>query len=132
MILSGSVIKKSIQRGVISIKPLSEGQIDQAHVDLHLGEINGQNGLFTLAPKGFVLAKTLEKITLPTTVCGLIEGRAGLAKKGVSVEQSSKFIEPGTNNTITLEVFNASNEPVALEIGQRIAKLILMRVVDSI
>jgi dCTP deaminase len=65
-------------------------------------------------------------------ICGLIEGRSKLAQQGISVEQSSKFIEPGSDSRMTLEIFNASDASVTLQIGQKIAKMVLLKVSDEI
>lgn len=94
MVLSGRAIRSGIEEGIIGITPLEDDQIDRAHVDIHLGEIEGADGgAHILGPKAFVLARTLEVITLPPNVCGLIEGRASWAKRGISIEQPSTFIE---------------------------------------
>jgi deoxycytidine triphosphate deaminase len=50
----------------------------------------------------------------------------------VSVEQSSTFVEPGSDNQMVLEIYNAGSKEVTLQTGQPIAKLFLMRVVDSL
>jgi deoxycytidine triphosphate deaminase len=84
-----------------------------------------------IAAKGFMIAQTEERITLPSGICGLIEGRAKLARQGVSVEQSSKLIEPGSDSAMVLEV-NASDREVSLAVGQKIAKMILLEVTDEI
>ncbi len=134
MVLSGEAIKKGVQSNIISLEPYDEASIETAHINLHLGETDlvFEGDTVSLPPKAFVLARTLEKVTLPSHICGLVEGRAKLAQMGLSVEQSSKFVEPNTANTLTLEMFNASDEPIQLTIGQKIAKLILLRVVDEI
>lgn len=133
MVLSGEAIKKGIKEGILGIIPFSEAQVEQAHVNLHLGFIDGvEESELMLKPKGFVVARTLERIRLPATLCGLIEGRSKLAQAGISVEQSSKFIEPGSNNTMILEIFNASDVSVKLKVGQKIAKMVIMKITDEI
>jgi deoxycytidine triphosphate deaminase len=62
----------------------------------------------------------------------MVEGRASLAKQGISVEQSSTFVEPSSDNQITLEIFNASDADVDLAAGQVIAKLFILKVVEDI
>jgi deoxycytidine triphosphate deaminase len=127
MVISGSAIKKGVSRGIIGIAPYSESQIEAAHVNLHLGA-----GDISIPTKGFVLARTKEKITLPANICGLIEGRSKLAQQGISVEQSSKLIEPGSDSTMVLEIFNASDKEVRLLEGQKIAKMVLLKITDEI
>lgn len=133
MVLSGEAIKRGIREGIIGVSPFSEEQVEAAHVNLHLSEHEAMDGGFLrIAPKGFIIAHTREKITLPSGICGLIEGRAKLAIQGISVEQSSTLIEPESNNTITLEIFNASDHEVTLSEGQKIAKMILLKIADEI
>ncbi len=130
MLFSKRAILQAIEQGKVGIVPYDAAHIELAHVNLHL-DTEGKRPLVVPA-KTFAVAKTLEKITLAEDICGFMEGRAGLAKRGVSVEQSSTFIEPGTDNHMTLEIFNASSKPVSLEDGQPIAKMFLMRVVDNL
>jgi len=133
MILSGKAIKTGIKEGIIGITPFSEEQVEMAHVNLHLGSVDGLEGdQFILEPKGFVVARTTERIRLPARLCGLIEGRSKLAQQGLSVEQSSTFIEPGSDTTMVLEVFNAGDAPVELKIGQKIAKMAILKITDEI
>jgi deoxycytidine triphosphate deaminase len=96
------------------------------HIDLHLDKA------VSLSPKEFALGFTKERISLDKDLCGFMEGRARLAKLGVSVEQSSTFIEPGSSGKMALELFNASEEKVELSAGQIIAKMYLMKVVDKL
>jgi len=128
MILSASAIQEAILKGMVKIEPFTTDQLGPAHVDLHLGG----DSEFTLQPKSFVLAKTKETITLGEQICGFMEGRAGLAKQGISVEQSSTFIEPGTASQMTLEIFNASDTVRSLQPGQPIAKMFLMKVIQKL
>ncbi|HSX30904.1 MAG TPA: hypothetical protein VLE99_03235 [Candidatus Saccharimonadales bacterium] len=128
MILSGKAIRLALEKDLLKIDPFDEAHIQPAHVDLHLG---GETALEVPA-KGFVAAQTKEKITLANNLCGFMEGRAGLAKQGLSVEQSSTFIEPGSDNHLTLEIFNASDTPCTLQPGQPIAKLYLAKITDEI
>lgn len=118
-----------MDRGLLQISPFDESQIESAHINLHL---SGDIAKVIIPAKGFVLAQTAEKLTLADSICGLVEGRASLAKKGISVEQSSTFVEPGTDNTITLEIFNASDGEVVINPGDEIAKLFILKVIDDI
>jgi dCTP deaminase len=126
MIFSKKAIKQAIKEGKLRIEPFEDSQIDFAHIDLHLDKD------VILKPKGFILAKTKEKLSLNHDLCGFMEGRATLAKQGVSIEQSSTFIEPGSGGQMTLEIFNASGQEIELLAGQPIAKMYLMKVVDKL
>jgi len=126
---SKQAIQTAIQKQLLMIEPFDENQIEKAHINLHIELPDEQ---LVIAPKGFVLASTVEKITLAESLCGRVEGKASLAKLGLSVEQSSTFLEPGTDNKITLELFNASDKEVIVRVGQEIAKMFVMKVVDEI
>lgn len=130
MIFSKRAIKTAIKDGKLVIVPFDEANIGSAHIDLHLGALPGK--ALVLKPKEFVTAQTKERITLSRNICGFVEGRASLAMKGISIEQSSTFIEPGSDDTMTLEIFNASDKDYELEPGQPIAKMCLTKVIDDI
>lgn len=130
MILSSTAIRAAIAAGALKLEPYDESTISNAHIDLHLATPNA-NSEMIIPAKGFRLAKTLEKITTNEMICGFMEGRASLAKQGISIEQSSTFIEPGSDNQMVLEIFNASDEDVILTHSQLIAKMFVVRVTDK-
>lgn len=130
MIFSNKAIKAALKAGALKIEQYSEDSINRAHINLHLLIPNEEKSMVVPA-KGFVLAKTLEKITMTESICGFIEGRASLAKQGISIEQSSTFIEPGSDNQMTLEIYNASDKEITLLNNQPIAKMFVMRVIDQ-
>lgn len=130
MIFSDNAIKQAIDAGALRIEPFEDKQIQHAHIDLHLETLNGSAEL-TIPAKGFLLARTEEKITLNDELCAFMEGKASLAKQGISIEQSSTFIEPGSDNQMILEIFNASDQDITLTAGQPIAKMFVMKLIDN-
>ena len=80
MILSKQAIQEAMQKGLIKITPFNEQQIENAHINLHL---SGKEKL-RIAPQQFVLTSTTETIRFASTICGFVEGRASLAKLGIS------------------------------------------------
>ncbi len=83
---------------------------------------------FTLEPGELVLAQTLEVVTIPNDVMGLVEGRSTWARVGVSVHISAPKIDPGFHGIITLEMANLGPMPVLLTAGEdRPCQLILLR-----
>jgi len=133
MVLSGEAIKKGVQEGEIGISPYAEEQVEAVHANLHLGKAKDMaGGVLIIAAKSFTIAQTRERITLPPDSCGLIEGRSKLARRGISVEQSSKLIEPGSDSRMILEIFNASDAEVRLQQGQKIAKMVLLKISNEI
>ncbi|MBI2171865.1 MAG: dCTP deaminase [Chloroflexi bacterium] len=89
-------------------------------------DINGGRE-FRLEPGNFVIAKTLERITLPLTIAGRVEGKSSLARLGIAVHITAPKIDPGFSNNITLEIFNLGPFTVALRAGMSICVLILER-----
>ena len=132
IVLSGEAIKRGIRDRRIRIEPFDEKQVEAAHINLHLGDSEKmQDDSLVMEPNDFVLARTLERVTLPQNICGSLEGRSKLAQLGVSIEQSSTFVEPGSDSDMVLEMKNVSNSTVHLKRGQKIAKLILMRITND-
>jgi dCTP deaminase len=129
MMLSRKAILMAIKQGRLGIDPIDEADIEAAHINLHLDDAIGE---IVIEPKAFVVNRTREVVTLSQDFCGLMEGRSRLARLGISVEQSSTFVEPGTDNPMMLEIFNASDQVVTLRGGQEIAKLMIMKLTDTL
>ncbi len=137
MIFSKNTILKKIEQKLITISNFDPTSLEDASYDLKLGyffdEIKqtwspvSPFGL-QVEPKGFLLAKTQEKITLSPNIACMIFTTSSLAQKGIDAIQSSSFCHPKTNNEMTLEIFNHSNQPIILKLGQTIVKGIFMEV----
>ena len=63
---------------------------------------------FLLGPLQSCLGITKEQITLPPTLCGLLQGRSRFARLGVAVHSTAALMNPGTNNAQVLEIHNSS------------------------
>jgi len=142
MIFSDRDIKKIIKSQRLVFKPpLSKNQIGPASIDLKLGSIfkifniskqcllDTKKGLpdkdfiitkkiksgeaFILHPNNFVLASTKEYIKVPDDMVLKVEGKSTLARMGILVHTAG-FVDPGFEGTLTLEISNQSNLPVAL------------------
>jgi len=92
-------------------------------VDSHLVKKKTQKKTVTLSPGEFLLATTLEYMELPDTLCGMLHGRSSLGRKGIMVHSTAPLIDAGFRGKIVLELFNSGNEPVTLEIHERICGL---------
>ena len=73
---------------------------------------------FPLLPGQFVLAQTLERVSIPNSLMGLIEGRSSYARIGIAVHATAPKIDPGFNGHITLEMTNFGGLPVTLRAGK--------------
>ena len=142
MIFSDRDIKKVIKSKKLIFKPsLSKGQIGPASIDLKLGSIfksfnvtkqcllDTKKGLpdedfiitkkikpgeaFVLHPNNFILASTKEYVKVPNDMILKMEGKSTLARMGILVHTAG-FVDPGFEGTLTLEISNQSNLPVAL------------------
>ena len=71
-----------------------------------------------LKPGEFVLAQTLETVTIPNDLMGMVEGRSSWARVGLSVHLSAPKIDPGFVGPITLEFANVGSAPIRLAAEQ--------------
>jgi dCTP deaminase len=159
LFLSRPDLIKEIKSGRLKFDPpIEERSIDQVSIDLRLGPgfarfnetlpkyissvfldesiweaddiwelIPGDN--FLLKPKCFVLGQTLEKVTIPNHLFGLIEGRSRYARLGLTTHLTAPKIDPGFYGHITLEIANLGSLPIMLRAGtDKIAQLMLARV----
>lgn len=130
MMLSDTTIRKLIADGLIDPTP-HDHQIQPASVDLLLGAMERRPGgsgrpEWAVLPGEFRLASTLEILTLPADVAGWVAGKSTLARLGLTVEQAG-FCDPGFSGMVTLELFNATREPIYLQREQPICQIAFMR-----
>ena len=86
-----------------------------------------QRPAFYLYPSQFVLGATFETISMPSDLLGRLEGRSSLGRIGLLVNLNSRFVDPGFEGRITLELYNITNRPIRLLPGMRIAQLSIER-----
>jgi dCTP deaminase len=82
---------------------------------------------FVLHPGEFVLASTLEVITLGDELAGRVEGKSSLGRLGLLTHSTAGFIDPGFSGHITLELSNVANLPIKLWPGMKIGQLCIFR-----
>ena len=81
----------------------------------------------------FILARTLEKIELPTShgkpyLAARIEGKSSLARCGLLVHFTAPTVHPGFSGPLTLEMINLGPAAISLAPGMYIAQLIVEEV----
>jgi len=153
MILSDKHIFEKIDEGEIKIKSKNEhwrNQIHASSMDLRLGKYfkvykhqeialldpkkmdekaltilyeRDENTPFIVHPGDFILGVTEEEITLPNDIVARVEGRSSLGRLGIVIHSTAGFVDAGFKGTITLEISNMNNVPVALYPGMRICQL---------
>lgn len=108
------IYKKSRQTVIDSKK-----WIDKDHVEtIHLSYWDK----FVLHPWDFVLWVTLEKIKIPYNLVARCEWRSSIGRLWVIIHSTAGFIDPWFEWTITLEMTNINEVPVALYCGMRIGQ----------
>lgn len=147
MVLNDIQIKNLIAtKGLVTFSDLenSEVQVQPASIDLRLGRsfkvidskrtgiINPnvpmkyttvEQDTFVIQPHQFILATTMETINLPNNLTSFVEGRSSIGRMGLFV-QNAGWVDPGFKGEITFELFNATDCPIILESGMRIAQLV--------
>lgn len=148
--LPDHAIRQAIDLGRVSIHPPPEDhQIQPASVDLRLDrkflipEVDedyacslrkpptfsvkevSEGGPIRIGPGEFLLASTIERITLSPRMAARVEGRSSLGRLGLAVHITAGFIDPGFSGNITLEIANLAPWPVVLRAGERVAQICL-------
>lgn len=82
---------------------------------------------FVLHPGEFVLASTMEVITLGEQLAGRLEGKSSLGRLGLLTHSTAGFIDPGFSGHVTLELSNVATLPIRLWPGMRIGQLCIFR-----
>ncbi len=147
MILSDRTILQMIQDGSLKITPLEREQIQPASVDIRLGNTFGivedsprgiitmenkipyktiESDSYVLLPNQFVLATTMEYISLPDTLTAFVEGRSSLGRMGLFI-QNAGWVDPGFEGEITLELYNANRCAIELKCGRRVGQLVFAK-----
>lgn len=109
MILSDKTIMAMLGEGSLAIFPIESGQIQPASVDIRLGTtfsvvedtssgiISMDNQIsyktiqterYLLLPGQFVLATTMEYISLPNDLTAFVEGRSSLGRMGLFIQNA--------------------------------------------
>lgn len=140
-----------ILKGEVGIYPLDKSMIQPASVDLCLAskfiEANAvdpdyqtcidldavsdtnnmteviEAGKFYLQPQQFILASTVERVSLPNFIVGRVEGKSSLGRLGLLIHATAGFIDPGFTGNITLEISNLNCVPIILRAGLPICQI---------
>jgi dCTP deaminase len=153
MVLSDRDLKKALQSGRIKVSPALDlkTQLGSCSIDLRLGntfrvfdhsknayidptkkdysneitkEVTVKKGEhFMIHPGDFVLAATLEKLTIAPDLLGRLEGRSSLGRLGIVVHSTASVFEPGWDGNAVLELGNLGRIAVALYPGMRICAM---------
>ena len=78
---------------------------------------------FVLHPGEFVLASTLEVVTLASDLAARVEGKSSLGRLGLLTHATAGFVDPGFSGHVTLELSNVATLPIKLWPGMKIGQL---------
>ncbi len=151
-VLTRDAILRELELGRVVIDPLVASQVGPASIDLTLGADirvltpggrvipvregtdyreyttpHRLDGPFVLDPGLTIHAITHERVTLPTDLCGFLEGRSQFARLGLMIHVTSAFVQPGVSNRQVLEMSNVSGHPLEIHAGVKLCQLVLMR-----
>jgi dCTP deaminase len=157
-ILTRDEIIRRVREGEIGIEPFDERFVGPASVDLHLAnqfrvfrrvrdifhvteeaeyegvtevvEV-GDDDYFVLMPGETAHGITRERIRLPDTLCGWLQGRSRFARIGLMVHITASFMQPGIDNRQALEMNNAGPMPLALRPGIAICQFIFEQCIGA-
>jgi dCTP deaminase len=78
---------------------------------------------YTLAPGEFVLGCTEERLRLSDSMAAALEGKSSLGRLGLLVHCTARYIDPGWDGLLTLELKNVAPRPLRLWAGMRIGQV---------
>jgi len=151
MILADHELLDAVKSGRLGIDPFDEVLVQPSSIDVrldrrfrvfnnqkytHIDPSRQQDELtspvevaddepFVLHPSEFVLASTLEVISLPDDLAARLEGKSSLGRLGLLTHSTAGFIDPGFSGHVTLELSNVANLPITLWPGMKIGQLCL-------
>jgi dCTP deaminase len=152
-VLADRDIRAELEAGRVRIDPYDPADLQPSSVDLHLDRSfrvfrnnryafidprEAQPDLtellevrddepFILHPGEFVLGQTLEWVELPTDLVARLEGKSSLGRLGLLIHSTAGYVDPGWKGTLTLELSNVANLPIALYAGMRIGQISFFR-----
>jgi dCTP deaminase len=153
MLLSDRDLVAEIKSGQLQLDPFEPSLVQPSSIDVrldrlfrvfnnhlytHIDPAERQDDLtalvevaegesFVLHPGEFVLASTLEVVTLGTQLAARLEGKSSLGRLGLLTHSTAGFVDPGFSGHVTLELSNVATLPIRLWPGMKIGQLCVLR-----
>ncbi len=114
------IVMKKTSEPLLDPREMKKGKIKryQSIIKLSFGEP------FTLHPKEFVLASTMEFICLPNDKCAYVLSRSRFGRCGLIIATAT-YVHPNWKGCLTLELVNSGEVPIKLECGAPIGQLVI-------
>lgn len=134
MMLSDKTIREYSKKYNL-ITPFDNRKLQPSSYDLSLDDsfYDDKSGSFItinklrLQPNDFILASTVEKVSIPQHIVGRVEGKSSLGRIGLLTHITAGFIDAGFEGNITLELKNIGNKPIVLNVGCSIAQICFLQ-----
>lgn len=97
---------------------------EAAYTDLYPVERNGRTA-YMIPPHSFVLAVSVERITVPGDVLVICQSKSTYARTGLVINVTP--LEPGWSGYITLELSNTTDAYIPVYEGEGIAQLLFLQ-----
>ncbi|RWM32442.1 dCTP deaminase [Mesorhizobium sp.] len=130
--LGNASIDLRLGRWFLTLQQSSRTKLDFLKAEQEHEKALGRNDFirfdsyYVLHPGRFVLGSTLEWIRMPTSCAGSIVGKSSLGRHGLIIE-TAPVVHPAFSGTLTLELANVGEVPIALRPGMEIAQLQISR-----
>lgn len=134
MILSEQSIKSAVSRGKIVVEPEPRHeQFQPASLDVRLGDqlykvsddsMLERESTHCLEQSEAYIGHTMDYVEIPNDLAAQLTGRSSIGRQGVIIHKTAGWIDSGFRGEITLELYNFSDEPVFLDVGQRVGQLV--------
>jgi len=89
-------------------------------------------GYLVLHPGEFVLGASVETITIPPDLVGVLNGKSSLGRLGLQIHATAGLFDPGFRGTATLEMSNISRLPIRLWPGMLVAQMVFWQTVQAV
>lgn len=129
-LLSDWEIKEYVQTQKLRIEPFNESNLTPNGIDLCVNEIwvegrEPTKNSCEVPPLTRFMVSTLEFISMPENLAGMLWIKTSLARKGIV--GSFGIVDAGFEGRLTLAFYNASYEKVVIAPGSKVVQLVLLR-----
>ena len=109
--------KSNLGIGIQNVKMPQDQFLFEEHIDHS----------FILNPQEFILAYTVERIELPFTLMGRLDGKSSLGRLGLLIHVTAGVVDPGFQGQLVLEMYNVSPIPIILYPNMKICQISFTR-----